>query len=43
MGNAVQIQKNVFSEYCWEDVTKNFRGNIANQVLSGLSESKFEG
>jgi hypothetical protein len=30
MGNAVQMQKNVFSEFCRDDGTKNSCGNIAN-------------
>jgi hypothetical protein len=42
--NAMQMQKNVFSKYCWDDGTKNSCGNIANHALSTcLSESKFEG
>jgi hypothetical protein len=44
VGNVVQVQKNVFMEFCWDDGTKNSSGNIANQLLSAcLSESKFEG
>ncbi len=44
MGNAVQMQKNAYSEFCWDDGAKKSRGNIANQVLSTcLLESKFEG
>ena len=44
VGNTVQKPKNVYSKFCWDNGTKNFRGNIANQALSTcLLESKFEG
>jgi hypothetical protein len=44
VGNTVQMQKNVFSEFSWDNWTKNSCGNIANKALSArLSESKFEG
>jgi hypothetical protein len=44
MGNAVHMQKYIFLQFCRDDETKNFRGNIPNQALSAcLSESKFEG
>jgi hypothetical protein len=44
VGNVVQVKKNVFSEFCWDDGMKNSSGNIVNQALSAcLLESKFEG
>ncbi len=44
IGYVAQMPKNVFSEFCWDDGTKNSFGNIANQTLSTcLSESKLEG
>jgi hypothetical protein len=43
VGNAAKI-KNCLFEFCWDNGTKNSRGNIANQALSTcLSEGKFEG
>ncbi len=44
VGKAVQMKKKKFPEFCWDNGTKKFRGNIANQAFSAcLSESKFEG